>query len=232
MGGHVAPLDEECAGSPWAQLSRSLNHLSGLLSHQGIHKSPFAEEDRHRFRELPTEVQLQIWRRFERYSRVYFVAAAKMIPFADSRRMLNLFLSLNHLRFPGEFETYLKSGAVEEIYDADLVQEYGNVEFLQLCNYPLLKIFLVPFPNLYLRDPAITQQIVSHCLHVLKNGGGFEPFSVPKHMMREISSERKVFFEIENIAACSLLDAEGEPTHFFSNQWARIEPTRKVEIIY
>jgi len=217
----------------WSSLANRLEKFANLLAHAGVHKTPYTTLEKELFLGLSPDSQLNIVKRVQRYSEVYFIAANSLRELTDSKRLLKAFLSLNKLRFPGEFEGNLVPGTVEEIYDADLVQEYGNLEFLRLCNYPLLQIFLMPFPKLYHRDEAIARGIVEHCLLVTKNTLSFQKFPTGKHLMREVSSEKKIFFEIEHIEASALVDDQGQATHFFCNQWARIaEINTSVQIIH
>lgn len=190
------------------------------------------QDDKDLFFKLTSQQQLSVAKKVERYTHVYFVAS-NPTELCDHKKMIKLFLAMNGLNAPSDFDSHLVPGTVEEIYDIDMVQEYGNLEFLRLCNYPLLKIFLLPFPTLYFRDDSITKQLLDHCLKVVAEGAGFTRFTTSKHLMRELSSEKKIFFEIEHLGVTSLSDDDGKVTHFFCNQWARVaEVNSNVQIIH
>jgi hypothetical protein len=214
-------------------LRRRLDAFTTMLASYQVVKAPYSEQDIAQFDQLPSDKQMALYSKVERYTEVYFVASQQLVAFDDNVKMLRLFMKMNGLSAPQGFEDVLTSGTVEEIYDTELVQEYGNLEFFRLCNYPVLKVLMMPFNELYYRDPVITNALVDRCREVLTASEYTHVVGTPTHLMRELSSDKKEFFEIVNLYAFAMKNSDGETSHLFCNQLATLSSINKnVEIIY
>lgn len=118
-----------------------------------------------------------------------------------------------------EFWDMLKDGQIIEIYGHDMIQLYRSLSFFKFCGYSLLDISVHEWYVLWDRPKRALELLVDHAKKALAGGVAVEPFSTPRHIVREgfmtglpDIKPRAYLAEFKHIG--SLVDHLGRPAGF------------------
>jgi len=120
----------------------------------------------------------------------------------DRKLLWRIFSKMGWVPPPELFDELGESDVIE-VYDRNLIQIYRNTRFLELCSYPLDCIFSSQFPELFVRDKSINDEVMTVTASILANQHkSVVRLSGHPHIVTESKSdESKAFLVVNGIAA-------------------------------
>lgn len=170
-----------------------------------------------KFRSLSGSIQQDCYNKFTSYQELCVAAVKSGIAFNDDRSLAWWAVQKFGFRPCSDFFGKLSNEHVLEIYNRDFVQIYRNWAFFQISSYSMGDLFVFSWPELYAREPAVTQNLVDYAAMAL-SGEHKQTIacSSPRHVVIESLSSSQNILDMEMRYVSPLFDSQGGHAAFFA----------------
>lgn len=175
-----------------------LRMFKALTQKQGFHLPEEPEQALVQFASHPKALQRQICQNFAAYIETFLAAAKQNVKFHEGKKMLWYALQRLEMRPTSELFNFIEDDDIIEIYNAEGIQIYRNMNFYEVCSYSVGDILSYGWSELYERDPQISQQIVQVATGIFQGFHGKTfPSPVPPHSFFEKFSGARNILEMK-----------------------------------
>lgn len=194
-----------------------LTKFAAFAANYGLTIEPYSEITWTKFRSISGPMQQDAYDKFNAYSELCVAAADCGITINDDRSLAWWAIQKFGLRPCSDFFDKLTKDNVLELYNRDFVQIYRNWAFFQISSYSMGDLFVYPWPELYVREPEVTQNLIDYASMALS---GSHKHTVactsPRHIVVESLSAGKNILDMELNYVSPLFDQRGAIAAFFA----------------
>lgn len=173
---------------------RKLQDFCNLLGRYGIAATPLSDTGVQKFTSLSFIHRDLIIENFTFYADLIFSAEKNGVDLKDEEALVRFALPRLGLTASQGTMDKIKDGNVIEIYNAQNIQIFRNITFMEFCSYSLLDLITFEFYELYERSTHITAKLLDAGREVLGTAIDFLDFAeknVPQHTLREKFSDAR-----------------------------------------
>lgn len=181
-------------------LLKTLSDFEGLLSQFQFKFQTHSEASLQRFASLPKETQGQITSGLQSYLQFLTFCSQSGFNLRFDRDLIRTFLKQMNFIYDESLIEQINDGSVIEIYNPENSQIFRNLRMLDICSYSLLDLLTYDPFELYDRSENVIGQLVDLSAKLAARPYDLSPVDlhyVPKHLVREIFSPRKVAVEVQ-----------------------------------
>ena len=179
-----------------------LGRLQSIFADKGIEVLTHLPSSLKAFQLMPTQRQQIVQKNIENYSRI--IAAAKfeleeddLISKDDEVECLQHAFEEYDFKFKDDDFDFIDEGDIVELYSAENIQLYRNLQFLKVSPYDLLTTLTNEWTTLYERPNEVTKAIMDRVGEVMtSNLTAAAPFGVGPHLMKAVSKQDQVIVSI------------------------------------
>lgn len=177
---------------------------------EGLALKPYREGGLLFFPKLPEALQDSTLAHFSTYIDAARGVLAQGGSLKDDQMFLWHIFKKLRAHAPMDFLSHLASGEVIEIHNRDFIQIYRNMHFFKLCTYTIEDLICRPFWELYERDVAIENSLISVASAIFQGESkGVSQLDIPEHTVLEKDSEGRLLVTVQHRIAAPLCDAHG-----------------------
>ncbi len=195
----------------------SLESFSLFAARFTLEIEPHCEQTWIKFRSLDSVAQQAAYDSFMAYFNLCVAAAESGVAMNDDRSLAWWAVQKFGLRPCSDFFDKLEHDQVLELYNRSFVQIFRNWAFFKISSYSMGDLFVHPWPELYVRDEAVTNNLIAYATHVLS---GSQKSTLicesPRHIVTESLSKDRNVLEMEMKFASPLFDQDGQVAAFFA----------------
>ncbi len=176
-----------------------LKNFSNLVGKFDVEIEPYSRTGVSKFKEMSLHGRSQTIRNFTQYADLLEGAAKNGINLRHEKEVLTYVLARVGLTASDSAMDLIEDGHIIEIYTAEHIQIFRNIEFMQYCNYSLLDLLTFTFFDLYERAALVTNKLLeassrifSSDIEVLDLRSEF-----PHHVLRQRFAEPKAEIELD-----------------------------------
>jgi PAS domain-containing protein len=183
-------LQKSFSGFLTGEFKDLLSQIEGAAFQQGIHLRPSPETVFLRFQKHTKATQLKILGSLLNYYEIFAQALKDKAQLRDGKTMLWYALKRFGLRPTSEVFDVISDEDIIEIYNADGIQIYRNLNFYEISSYSLGELVAFEWSELYQREDQVSVEIMKLAGDILK-GKYSKTFQspIPRHKLIEKFSE-------------------------------------------
>jgi len=177
---------------------------------------------------LPQFQRQKILAQFE----TYYSAAVSTLnsgdKLSDSKSILWWFIKELGMKPTSDIFERINPKDVIEVYGSDFIQIFRNLNFFEICSYPVMDLFIYEWRELFKRDERVTAELAEVAFKVLKNEITHTcEFPVQWHKMEEIFSDQLYTLNIYHKYISPLTARSGATEAFIVVTEAKVVGTAK-----
>lgn len=183
--------------------------LVDLASTINIKILPYQVDSLPHFSRLKEEQMLSAIEVLDNYVGIFKRTVEKGYRVNESKMVTWLAIKSLGLTPSSDLFHYIEEDSVIEIYNAENIQIFRNLKFFEFCSYTLDDIFCRPWPSLYRRVEALTEEILTlkdriYAENRLKT---YKVDHIPPHEVQEVDSAFRYKIKTEGKYVSTLFDS-------------------------
>lgn len=140
----------------------------------------------------------------------------------DEREFFHISMQAMGISYPLDMLKKVEKEDLIEAYDADRLQIFRNLRFMETSAYSLIEVSSQSWPELFKRSSAITEAMISWSDEKLWERNSVVPFTIPEHYIKEYMASSPQVIHIQFKYMAPLFQGPNRPYGFACSCRAQI----------